>query len=189
MLFRSKSIAHLEATLDPETAQCRYVVERSAPRNLVNMAGVAHAVLVRKLVEIRLRMQQDHTGRRRGLALRDSALLEQRNVDARRGERVCGGTPDRATADNRDVGLKVSAVPRIRRPPRGGNPINPIDSTVPRGPQGGNILVDGRWSHPVAPIAPIAPDCAHLQEAFPCAESPNGIRPSIRRYGSRDDTG
>ena len=68
------------------------------------MSRVAHAVLLRKLVEIGLWLVHDHAGRAGRLALSDPALLEQRDVYAGRGKDVRRRASDRTTADDGDLG-------------------------------------------------------------------------------------
>ncbi len=106
------------------------VLERAAPCNLVDVAGIAHAVLFCKLVEVGLRLMHDDAGGARCLTLRNPALLEQRDVHASRGENIRSRASHGSAADNGDVGVEGPTVARIGWTARSGKPIEPIDSPV-----------------------------------------------------------
>jgi hypothetical protein len=127
-----KGIAYLEPAVDPQPPQRRNVFLSAAARCLIDMAGVAHAVVLHQPVKVGFGLEQDDTGRARGLPLRDSALLEQRDIYSRSSKGVCGGASNRTPADNGDVSAERSAVPRIGGPPRSGKPVGPIDGPITR---------------------------------------------------------
>ena len=115
--------AGLQAALDSKAAKGRDVFERATASDLIDVPGVAHAMLLRKLVEIGLGLMDDDAGRSRRLPLRNTALLEQRDIHAGSREHICHGAADRTTTDDGDFSSKGAAVTGIRRPPGGGKSI------------------------------------------------------------------
>ena len=93
------------------------ILERAAPRDLIDVARIAHAMLLRQLVEERLGLVNDDAGCAARLRVGEASLLEHRHVDARSREHIRRRATQRSAADDGHLGLQVAAMPRIGRPP------------------------------------------------------------------------
>ena len=139
-------IADPHAAFNPQSTNGGNVLERAAACCLIEMASIAQAVLSDQALQIRFRLVQHDAGAAGRLALSQTLRFEQRHLDPGRGEHVRDDASDGAAAHDRDLRLKMSAMPGIRRSPRRGKSIQPVANAVARFGQGRNILVDGRWS-------------------------------------------
>ena len=135
------AISNLESALDSQPAQRSDVLERSASGCSIDVPGSSHAMLRRKRVEAGLRIVKDDAGGAGSLGLTHTAVLEQGDVDARRGKNIRRCAANSPSPDNRDIGLKRPAELRIGGPPGRGKRVGPEHGPVTRFRQDRTILV------------------------------------------------
>ena len=109
-------VANLKAALDAQPLQRRDVLERAAPRDLIDVARIAHAMLFGQIEEGRLGLVHDDADGSTRLRVGEASLFEDRDVDAGCREHVRGGASEHAAANDGDLDLQIAAMPRIGRP-------------------------------------------------------------------------
>ena len=99
-------VANLKAALDAQPLQRRDVLERAAPRDLINVARIAHAMLFGQIEEERLGLVHHDAGCATRLRVGEASLFEDRDVDAGSREHVRGRASERSAANDGDLGLQ-----------------------------------------------------------------------------------
>ena len=105
--------AGLEVTFQLQPADQRAEVERGTAPDLPGSPRGPQPDRLLDVDEAYTGIVGDPSGRRSGAAAPDPCGFDQHDLDAGRGTRIRGGTPGEASADDRDVGVEMTAMAGI----------------------------------------------------------------------------